>query len=64
MKTSRVAPLPLLLLVAACAARPSGPPPLEPVGRYEFSTRGRWSTAQRHHGDHRNARRLQRLDPG
>jgi hypothetical protein len=38
MKTSRVAPLPLLLLVSACAARPSGPPPLDPVGSYEFTT--------------------------
>ncbi|HEX7091035.1 MAG TPA: hypothetical protein VF192_12915 [Longimicrobiales bacterium] len=38
MKTSRVVPLPLLLLVVACASRPSGPPPLDPVGNYEFTT--------------------------
>lgn len=38
MKTSRIALLPLLLLVAACASRPAGPPPLDPVGNYEFST--------------------------
>lgn len=38
MRTSR-AVLPLLVLaVAACASRPSGPPPLNPVGTYEFST--------------------------
>jgi|SRR5690606_3076390 len=38
MRTSR-AVLPLLVLaVAACASRPSGPPPLDPVGTYQFST--------------------------
>jgi hypothetical protein len=38
MKTSRVASLPLLLLAAACASRPSGPPALDPAGNYEFTS--------------------------
>jgi hypothetical protein len=39
MRTSRaLLPLLVLVVVAACASRPSGPPPLDPVGTYEFST--------------------------